>query len=270
MRTTTIARRCALALLVAAPVSAQQPQQPDFRWEKALPAGSTVHLANLNGDVSVAPSTTGKVEVVGVKRGSRRYFDEVTLEVVETSRGITVCSMFRNADMECDESGLRTHNDRRRGWRDRDFEDVSIDIVVKLPKEMIVSAHSVSGDVDVAGAEGRIRAGSVSGNVRMERLRATGVRASSVSGDVTVSVASLTGDGDLHFSSVSGNVTAELPKGIDADVTMRSVSGSLDSDFPLTLNGRMSRHSVAARIGKGGRVLEVHTVSGDVRLRAAK
>jgi hypothetical protein len=273
MARTPMTRSMAILLLAAAPAMAQQTTTAapaDFRWEKALPAGSTVSLHNLNGDVSVTPSTSGKVEVVGVKRGSRRYFEEVTLEVVETSRGIMVCSMFRNADMECDDSGFRVNNNRRRGWRDRDFEDVSIDIVVKVPKEMVVSANSVSGDVDITGAEGRVRAGSVSGNVRMERLRATGVRATSVSGDIMVSVESLTGDGDLHFSSVSGNVTAELPKAFDADVTMRSVSGSLDSDFPLTLNGRMSRHSVEARIGKGGRMLEVHTVSGDVRLRSAK
>jgi DUF4097 and DUF4098 domain-containing protein YvlB len=69
---------------------------------------------------------------------------------------------------------------------------------------------------------------------------------------------------------VSGNVLATLPKNLDADVSMRSVSGELDSEFPLTLNGRMSRHNLEARIGKGGRQLEVHTVSGDVRLRAVK
>jgi hypothetical protein len=271
MHDSRFVRSVSLALLLGAPLAAQQAAQPDFRWEKALPAGSAVSLHNLNGNVSVAPSTTGKVEVVGVKRGSRRYFDEVTLEVVETSRGIMVCSMFKSADMECDESGYRVRNDRRRGWRDRDDDfDVSIDIVVKVPKEMVVSANSVSGDVDVTGAEGRVRAGSVSGDVRLARLRATGVRASSVSGDITVSVDALTGDGDLHFSSVSGNVTAELPRTIDADVTMRSVSGSLDSDFPLTLNGRLNRHSIEARIGKGGRALEVHTVSGDVRLRTAR
>lgn len=262
------------AIAIPAALSAQEPAQatqPDFRWEKALAAGSTVSLHNLNGDVTVTPSTSGKVEIVGVKRGSRRYFDEVTLEVVETSRGITVCPVFRNADTECDEGGFRTHNDRRRGWRDRDWDDVSIDINVKLPKGMQLSAGSVSGDVSVTGAEGRVRAGSVSGNVRMEQLRGvTGLRASSVSGNVDVRVETLSGEGDLHFSSVSGNVTAELPKDINADVTMRSVSGELDSDFPLTLNGRMNRHSLEARIGKGGRSLEVHTVSGNVRLRTAR
>jgi DUF4097 and DUF4098 domain-containing protein YvlB len=104
----------------------------------------------------------------------------------------------------------------------------------------------------------------------MVDLRATSVRASSVSGDVDIRVAAFTGPGPLKFTSVSGNVTAELPQNMDADVRMRSVSGSLDSDFALTLNGRMSRHSLEARIGKGGRELEVTTVSGNVRLRAAK
>jgi DUF4097 and DUF4098 domain-containing protein YvlB len=275
MRHPTLARRLALALAFATPVAAQQNQparQPDFRWEKALPAGSQVNLHNLNGDVDVSPSTSGKVEIIGVKRGNSRYFEDITLEVVETSRGIMVCSMFRNADMECDEDGFQVHNDRRRGWRDRDrdWDDLSIDIMVKVPKEMIVSANSVSGDVSVVGAEGRVRAGSVSGNVRMHGLRATSVRGTSVSGDIDVRVDALSGEGDLHFSSVSGNVTAELPKGFEADVSMRSVSGHIESDFPLTLNGRVNRHSLEARIGKGGRMLEVHTVSGNVRLRSAR
>ena len=87
---------------------------------------------------------------------------------------------------------------------------------------------------------------------------------------IKIGVDALTGNGPLSFTSVSGSVTAELPKTIDADVTMRSVSGTLDSEFPLTLNGRMSRHSLEARIGKGGRELEVRTVSGDVRLRQSK
>ena len=267
-----IARSFAL-LLVAAPLVAQQAstsRAADFRWEKAIAAGATVSLHNLNGNVTVSPSTSGKVEVVGLKRG--RYADDVTLEVVETSRGVMVCAMFKSKDVTCDEDGYRVHEDR--GWgrrRDNDWDDAQIDIVVKAPKDARIHAHSVSGNVEVTGAEGAVRAGSVSGNVRLDKLRATtDLRASSVSGDVWVVVESLAGEGDLRFSSVSGNVTAELPKAIDADVRMRSVSGSLDSDFPLTLNGRMSRHSLEARIGKGGRELEVTTVSGDVRLRTAR
>jgi DUF4097 and DUF4098 domain-containing protein YvlB len=220
-----------------------------------------VSIHNLSGDVSVVAGSGNSVEIVGIKHGSRRYYDEVTLEIVETPRGITVCSIFKEADMECTERGLRVHD----GDSDN---DVDIDIQVRLPKSMVVDAHSVSGDVTVSAAEGDVRGSSVSGDVKMDHLRASAVKASSVSGDVSVGIDALAGDGALSFNSVSGDVTVTLPAGLDADVTMRSVSGTLDTDFPLTLNGRMDRHALEARIGKGGRPLEVRTVSGDVRLRA--
>ena len=58
----------ALVIALATPALAQA--RADFRWEKALSAGNEVAIHNINGDVTVIPSTSGKVEVVGVKRGS--------------------------------------------------------------------------------------------------------------------------------------------------------------------------------------------------------
>jgi hypothetical protein len=271
-RLKTLAALAALAatMLAATPLDAQT--QPDFRWEKALAAGRHVRVHNLNGDVTVGPSASGKVEVTGTRRGRTRDRDAVSVEVVETADGLVICSLFRNADMECDERGMRVHGNRRGGWRDRDddWNDARIDIDVKLPAGMQVSAGSVSGDVRVAGAEGDLKVSSVSGNVRLDAPRADRVRASSVSGDVFVRVQALAGTGGLSFTSVSGNVEVELPRGVDADVSMRTVSGSMESDFPLVLNGRVNRNSLEARIGRGGRDLEVRTVSGNVRLREAR
>jgi hypothetical protein len=258
--------RARFAVLLLAGVSPLAAQQPDFKWEKTIAPDKVVALHNLSGNITVSPSTSGKLEITGIRRGGRDS-EDVTIEVYESDRGITACSMYRRMDMECDDRGYSAHSNR--GSRSREY-DGRIDMEVKLPKGMRVSASSVSGDVRITGAEGSVRGGSVSGDVRLDALRATSVHASSVSGDVTVAIASLAGDGPLNFSSVSGNVTAELPKGIDADVSMRSVSGTLDSDFALTLNGRVSRNTIQARIGKGGRELEVHTVSGDVHLTMAR
>jgi DUF4097 and DUF4098 domain-containing protein YvlB len=92
-----------------------------------------------------------------------------------------------------------------------------------------------------------------------------------VSGDITVAAEDLADRGDLQFNTVSGDVTLNFPKSLDADLSMATVSGDIDSDFPLTLgNGRMNRRSMNARIGKGGRRLEIRTVSGDLRLRSPK
>ena len=46
------------------PLAAQN--RGDFRWDKALAAGNEVSIHNINGDIKVTPSTTGRVSVVGV------------------------------------------------------------------------------------------------------------------------------------------------------------------------------------------------------------
>jgi len=216
-----------VALIATPLVLLAQNSSADFRWEKALAADSRVRVHNVSGDVNVTPSTSGKVEIVGTKRGSSRYFADITAEVKETSDGIVVCVVWEGRDNWCDDRGYHSEGNGERWGR------ASIDLDIKLPPNLQISANSVSGNV-------------------------------------TVQVESLTGTGDLSFKSVSGDVILELPRTLDADLSMHTVSGRIDSDFQMTLNGRMDRRRLEARIGKGGRDLDVTTVSGDLRLRMAK
>jgi hypothetical protein len=259
---TTAFRPLALAtllLLAAGPALAQQAD----RWSRTLAAGSLVRLNNVTGDVVVTGASGGAVEIVGrPSRGAAR--DEFTLKVVETRDGIVACVLRRDSEDECDERGLRSRGNRRRDWGDRG----SMALEVRLPRGLNVAASSVSGDVTVSGTEGETKATTVSGDVRVERVRAPMLKATSVSGDVTARIDALTGDGAIEVTSVSGDVELELPKALDADVELRTVSGDLDTDFPIALQGRVSTRRLEGRIGKGGRRLEVTTVSGDVRIRA--
>jgi DUF4097 and DUF4098 domain-containing protein YvlB len=248
---------------LALPAAAQN--RGDFRWEKALAAGNEVSIHNINGDIKVTPSTNGRVSVVGIKRGNNRYFDRIKAEVQESSHGIVVCVVQEDADSYCDDRGVHS-----RGG-DHDWNHVSMDLEVAIPANVTVSAGSVSGNVDITGANGDVEAGSVSGDIRLARLRASSVRAHTVSGNVDVRVDAFTGRGDLSFRSVSGDVTLEVPRGFDADISMSTVSGDMNSDFPVTLgNGRMSHRHIEARIGNGGRRLDVSTVSGSLTLRMAR
>jgi len=247
---------------LALPAAAQN--RGDFRWEKALAAGNEVSIHNINGDIKVTPSTTGRVTVVGTKRGNNRYFDRIKAEVQETSHGIVVCVVQEDADSYCDDRGVHMHGDH-------DWNNVSMDLEVTIPTNVTVSAGSVSGNVDITGANGDVEAGSVSGDIRLTRLRASSVSAHTVSGNVDVRVDAFTGRGDLSFKSVSGDVTLEVPRGFDADISMSTVSGDMNSDFPVTLgNGRMSHRRIEARIGSGGRRLDVSTVSGSLNLKMAR
>lgn len=259
-------RRFATLALVAAALPLGAQRRADFQWANALAAGSTVAVRNISGDVKVVPSTSGRVEVLGFKHGSGRQLDEIRANVEQTSRGIIVCVLYADGDA-CDNAG---HSDRRGRWN-RNDGNAAIDFEVSVPANLIVDAGSVSGDVEISGAHGDVTASTVSGNVMLDHLHASSVNANSVSGDVEVHVDELTGKGDFNFHSVSGNVTLQVPSSFGADLSMTTVSGDINSDFPITLgNGRMSRRSMNARIGAGGRRLDVSTVSGDLRLKAAR
>jgi len=254
----------AVALMCAPQIASAQNRDSDSHFERRLAAGQRVHARNINGDIVVTPSSSGRVEIVGVRRGSSRSADRLNAQVTETSDGLMVCVVREDSDDECDGNG---HHHR---GEDDDWGRASMNLEIKLPSNIEIDASSVSGNVEVVGAQGNVRAGSVSGDIRLERLRAASVEARSVSGEISASIESLTGSGTLSFKSVSGGVKLDLPRGLDADLSMSSVSGQLDSEFQMTLGGRTSRRRIEARIGRGGRDLDVTTVSGDVRLRVNK
>lgn len=252
------------AALPTAVVGQDRASTRDFRWAKSLPAGQWVRLHNISGDVTVTATDGDRVEVVGIRRSGGGGYDEddVRVDVHEGRDGVTICALW-GEESWCDDRGshIESHRDGRRRRGHVDFQ-------VRLPRRLKLSANSVSGDVEVNGAGDEVRARSVSGDVKLERLRSPAVTATSVSGNVDAGIDALTGPGDLRFTSVSGNVSLQLPRSLDADVTLKTVSGELDSDFQLTLHGPMSRRSLNGRIGRGGRELYLTTVSGDVRLRA--
>jgi hypothetical protein len=257
----------AVALLCAPQLATAQDRDGDSRWERRLSSGQRVHARNINGDITVTPSSSGRVEIAGIRHGNSRAAGRLNAQVTETPDGIMVCVIRIDSDDECDNNGYHHHD---RGDNDDDWGRASLDLEIKLPSNIEIDASSVSGNVSVVGAQGDIRAGSVSGDLKLERLRARSIEARTVSGEITVSVESLTGAGPLSFKSVSGDVKLELPRAFDADLSMSSVSGQLDSEYQMTLGGRTSRRRIEARIGRGGRDLDVTTVSGDVRLRMGR
>src|SRR5205085_2611452 len=146
------------------PVLAQE-----FRGSGSASAGRQLLLNNINGHIKVTPSSSGKVEVLGVKEGNSANFDRIKVDVQQTSRGITICVLY-DADSYCDDRG--SHSDNRGGNRDRDWGHLAINLTVAVPADLMVSANNVSGDIDVSGAQGDVRANSVSGDIVLNGLKA--------------------------------------------------------------------------------------------------
>lgn len=218
----------------------------DFQRSYNLTSGGYIRIGNVSGRVIVTGYDGDSVNVSAFKEGR----DRDMIEVEDRSAADRVDVRVRYPE-DCNCSA-------------------SIRFEIKVPRSVRYTFDrigSVSGDVEVSGVNGKVRAESVSGSVLVKNVTGV-VSASTVSGDVEVEISRLEGTGDMKFSSVSGDVHVRVPANLEAEIEMSSLSGSLKTDFPIEIQERRygPGRSARARLGAGTRILKLSTVSGRVSL----
>ncbi|MDQ6859076.1 MAG: DUF4097 domain-containing protein [Chloroflexota bacterium] len=261
----------------------------DFR----VGQGAGLHVRNVSGDTRVSVGDAGTIHVTARKRvrGTSEERAKRLLENVEV-----------RMEQDGDDVLLKPHlYEQDRGWADL-FRGgrVAVDFEITVPPELRLQAHTVSGDVAVAGTRGPIDVQSVSGDVRLTdvqgplRLKTVSgdgllstfagqLVANSVSGDLTFSGARLHGSdivtvsGDVRFEgeldkardhrmkTISGDVDLHLTGG-SYDIRFSTMSGDLDSEMAgeVSKEGRRDKHLV---IGSAETRISVKTMSGDLEIR---
>lgn len=228
----------------------------------------TFDLQNVSGDIAVTGGGGDDVRIEAIKRvrhpneaEGKALLSEITIDVQERSGRVDV----------------RTEYPRRRNWAG------GVDFTVSVPRDASVTLRSVSGTVKVSNINGELRADTVSGDVittSTRRLRTL----KTVSGDVEISDAeaeelsasSVSGDVTVNRLKASGfdaqTVSADL-RLTDIEVeraSLRSVSGDVDYSGRLQRNGRyqFQSHSGDIRVtpaDERGFTIEGSTFSGDIR-----
>ena len=133
-----------------------------------------------------------------------------------------------------------------------------------MPGAREVKLNTVSGDVQVDGAQGILAAESVSGDVEIDGGTFSQLDLKSVSGDVVVR-ASYTPDAKVKAESLSGDVRLNAPASLSAQVTMKSFSGEKLCDFESVRETADGKRTVL-KIGDGRGQFSLTSFSGDVQL----
>ena len=145
-------------------------------------------------------------------------------------------------------------------------------------------AKSASGSVIVSNIKGDVRISALSGSTQVTRPGKR-VEASTASGTVDVQGAAndvkahaasgrITVEGNpgsnsyWELKTASGTVQLGVPKNANFDLDADAVSGAIRTDIPIVVE-EQGKHSLRARIGNGGGRVEVHTISGEIRVRAS-
>ncbi len=169
--------------------------------------------------------------------------------------------------------------------------DVNLERISKT-----VEATCLSGDISLADSVGRVHlrtvsgeieatnvrpleasdtfsAGSTSGEVTLQRISHTQVKAATVSGSIRMSGA-LTRGGDYEFRTTNGDLTLTLPPDASFRLSARAVaSGEVITDFPVKANagepGVKEAHQdrLAGVVGTGDASLNLTTFSGTVQIK---
>ena len=117
----------------------------------------------------------------------------------------------------------------------------------------ITLRQTAPGDVEVSTGSGTLQLEGVHG----------AVRAQTASGNILVEGE---GAGSWRLSTASGGVTVRLPSQQGFALHARTVSGSIHTAREMTVQGTFGRHELEGKVGNGGFLLDVSTVSGNIRV----
>jgi DUF4097 and DUF4098 domain-containing protein YvlB len=272
-----------LSIAIAPVARAQQEVGRDvtvWTWDGRMDAGHSFSLSNVNGSVTIDPSSDNSVHVRAEKIPHRNgEITDVRFVVIPSGGDIRICALTYDTD-RCDENGLHSSGNHDR----RDERNVEVKFTVQVPRGVRVAAGTVNGSMTVRGVGAEVRANTVNGSLEVRDANgrvaahtvngginvstsAGPVDATTVNGSITARMGALSSDGDMKFSTVNGGITVETPSSLDANISISTLTGGISTDFPVQISGRFGPRHAEGTIGRGGRRISMSTVNGSVELR---
>jgi hypothetical protein len=233
--------------------------QEEFRWSGRIGAGDVLEIKGVNGPISARAATGDEIEVVATKTGRRSNPEEVRIDVIEHSGGVTLCAVYPTPrgkpDNEC---GVGSD-----GRNSTENNDVQVEWEVRVPRDVRFRGRTVNGDVEAMELARDVDVATVNGDVELATEGFAEAR--TVNGSIRARMA---GDpsADVSFETVNGSIELDVDADLDADLDAAWLNGDLETDLPIQIQGRMGRRSAQGRLGAGGHRLMLKTVNGSIRI----
>jgi hypothetical protein len=138
-------------------------------------------------------------------------------------------------------------------------------LLVRVPAGVNLDVNSKNGNVNVTDITGNVRVTAGTGNVKI--MIAGYAEASSVKGDVNVTIGAATWPGTLHISSGDGDVTVYVLETASFHARLHTDDGVLFTDFDLRGTSHGNNETIDANVNGGGSSgLDLESRKGAVRL----
>jgi hypothetical protein len=144
--------------------------------------------------------------------------------------------------------------------------------VTLIESSGLVKIKSVSGTIDYSGDFEKASLKSMSGNITAEISATSHLLIKNISGDTHIS-GHVKNQGQLHLTSVSGNIEYQVTDDLNAECEVVSqfggeISNQLTDDLPVV--GNLHKNTLNFTSGDGSGKLTMNTVSGSVYIKKSK
>jgi hypothetical protein len=226
-------------------------ERAEWRRTYELAPSGRVEISNVNGKISVEPSTGNTVEVVALKtaRGVSPESARLALERVQITE-----------EASRERVRVATKVDRAGGWFDRGGANVTY--TVRVPTGAEVKFSTVNGGLDLSGLEGRVTAETVNGGVIARNISGA-IEASTVNGGVEVDLARVS-EGGARLTCTNGGIKLQLPSDAKASISASVTNGGIDTGSLKLEGSEISRRRVRGLLNGGGPSIHLEGTNGGI------
>lgn len=253
-----------MSFMALATVLSLQPSATADEWNRHWQVGPNPELRVNAGDAAVTVEAT----------------ETNAIDATLTTRGWSIGSSGVRVTEH--QSGNSVEIDIKVPSMHFNFGNRSIQLHVRVPRELMANIHTGDGSIRLRGLHGPLRADTGDGSIQGDDLDGT---LDANTGDGSVHIAGRfdniqlrTQDGsvqldarrgsrlrsDWRVQTGDGSVHVNLPPDLSADLELRTGDGRIQLDLPLTVKGSESEHEVRGKLNGGGASITVRTGDGSI------
>jgi DUF4097 and DUF4098 domain-containing protein YvlB len=277
----------ALTTLVVMLVAATAAPLRADEWSKTYQVvrRADLHVTTDDGNVSIIAADQKQIDARVITEGYKIGPHEVAIEDSQNGDYVTVKVKLPHWNFELF-SGLHR----------------SVNVELKVPRELDLHVHTGDGNVSAQAASGRIHIDTGDGNLTTDDLKGDismhsgdgniqgtnldgSLRVDTGDGNVTVrgrfdALDLRSGDGNIDADATTGSkiagvwtlhsgdgqINLRVPAHFQADVDAHTGDGSITLDIPISVEGSLSHSSVRGKMNGGGGQLMISTGDGSIHL----
>ena len=241
---------------------------PQINWTGSFDRYGRISIIAVHGRINVRPSQDDSTVTIRASLHSDEGdVNDLSVEIVEHTWGITVCALYLNAGVDYNVCAIDGSSNV--SFTDSQGREVFVDFDISIPSKMHTEAGLTFGDISVQNVKRSVNVVTALGSIDV--VSDDIVNAASSNGDVNVVLNPINyrhyhGVTELAFAAPLGDITISVPNTTNAHFTGVTVFGEVNTDFNLAGEGGQL---ISGEINQGGSLtLSSISTHGNIELNA--